>query len=629
MNPQNKDQMHPDDLRNLFIFCVLSVILYFAFDHFIQQPHRESIKRQQEATLQQSFQAPGLVNDAPQEQVLRPRTDILQDTGRVRIDNGKVKGSINLQGARIDDLALSDYFTALDKKQNVVILSPRGAEYARLVEFGWISDGKPVVLPDEKTMWRLSQGQSLTKETPVTLEWDNGHGLVFSKRFEIDENYLITVTQSVRNMGAAPVTLHPFSLVSQTGMPDHYTGNWLLHEGPIGFVGEELHEIGYSALRDSKTQEFDAAKGWTGITDKYWLIGLIPEQGPMARYSYHYSGEPPKGREKDKGLFQADTTGPAMTVETGQSASSQTRIFAGAKQVFLLEAYEEKLNIPQFNLAVNFGWFWFFSKPFFYALHFLAQHAGNVGIGIILLTLIVRSSVFPLTNASYRSFAKMKKVSPQVAELRKLYGGDKVRLQEELLKLYQSEGVNPVAGCFPIFLQIPIFFALYKVLFVTIEMRHAPFFGWIKDLSAADPSNLFTLFGLIPWDAPAYLHVGLWPCLMLVALWIQKKLNPPPQDPIQRDMANYFPIVIAYTMAKFPAGLVVYWTFSAFIGIIQQMIIMRSLGVPIHLLGQSETPPPAATTADINMSDAMAVLDQNPESPPEISPPKPKKKKKK
>jgi len=586
--PGNKDQMHPSDLRNVILFFVLASLLYFAYDSFILKPQRDALKAQRLIEAQQKQQNPekfAAGEQKPEEPEYRPRTDILQESERITLDNPKLFGSISLKGARLDDISLHEHTETLKGEDNVTILSPRGSKFSRLIEHGWVADSKTTAVPDKNTSWQVAGNSTLRPGAPVTLIWENPQGLRFERQYSIDERYMITITQRVINNSAKAVTLHPYGLISQRGTPEGLRDAWIAHEGPIGYIGEELHEINYGDLSKNGAKSFTATQGWAGVTSKYWLNALIPPQGSGARYRYSASGQTKNIKES---LFQIDYTGAALEIPAGSDAEISSRLFSGAKEVLVLEDYEKSAGIPKFNLAVNFGWFWFFSKPFFYALHFLHELIGNMGFAIILLTIAIRTAVFPLTNASYRSFAKMKKVSPQIAKIREAHKDDKKKMQEALVELYQREGVNPMAGCVPMLLQIPIFFALYKVLYVTIEMRHAPFVGWIHDLSVADPTNVFTLFGLIPWDPPAMMHIGIWPLCMMVAMLIQKQLNPPPQDKLQRDMATYFPFFLTFIMAKFAAGLVIYWTVSATIGVIQQIINMRMMGVPIHLFGESE-----------------------------------------
>ncbi|MCB1563258.1 MAG: membrane protein insertase YidC [Alphaproteobacteria bacterium] len=647
LGQNNKDQMHPDDVRNLIIFFVLAAFLYFSYDHYILSPQREALEAAKVEQAQHAAAGETVVPEAAASAVEKavPREDILARGERLSFDNGEVFGTIALRGGRLDDLSFHKYYETLEKKESVVLLAPKQTEHPRYVEYGWVAAEKGVKLPDTKTLWRVRGNTKLTKESPVTLVWDNGEGLVFERTIALDEHYMFAVTQKVTNRSGKKVTLYPYGLITQTGLPAGLQGRWIMHEGPIGFIGGKLFEKTYKEMRKEGGEDVDAQTGWIGITDKYWLTALVPGQDQDGQYNFRYTGS--RDDPDNQGRYQVDYRGAPLALESGQDAQAQTHVFAGAKQVLLLEEYQKALNIPQFDLAVDFGMFWFMTKPFFYLLHFLGKLTGNMGVAIILLTILIRGGVFPLTNTSYRSFAKMKKVSPQILELRNQYGDDKQKLQQELVKVYEKEGVNPMAGCLPIVAQIPIFFALYKTLFVTIEIRHAPFFGWIQDLSAPDPTSVFNLFGLISWDPPSFLMIGVWPCIMLVAMIIQKKLNPPPQDQLQRDMANYFPFMIAFILSGFASGLVIYWAFSAVIGVIQQMIIMRSLGVPIHLFGETkedkameeavEKGPAVHPLIEMVEDDAEEALfgdgdeadDSEGGSSKEIKKPKPKKSKKK
>ncbi|MGB4057779.1 MAG: membrane protein insertase YidC [Alphaproteobacteria bacterium] len=580
----DKDNIHPDDLRNALLFFVSILAIYYLYNYMVVKPREEALMEAKKIEQQKD---PVVIAAKP-----RPRAEVIAETPRITIDNGVIYGSIALKGGRIDDISFREFFQKLDKKDNVVLLSPKETDFVRYVEYGWVAgEGEKIAVPDADTLWSVEGNNTLAKEKPVRLVWNNGQGQRFERIFSIDENYLITVDQKVTNNAGKKITLHPYGLITQTGLPSYFEGVWISHEGAIGYIGDELVEKKYTKLWKEPEHNFEAKTGWTGITDKYWLTALLPPQGESLKYRVSRTGDLPGKQKKgepppqDMGKYQVDYTGNAIAIAPGQSGESTGRVFMGAKRVLMLQEYGQKFGIPKFDLAVDFGWFWFMTKPFFYALHYLYQIVGNMGVAIILLTVVIRSAVFPLTNASYKSFAKMQKVSPQVLELRKASGGDKKKLQEDLIKLYEREGVNPMAGCLPMLVQIPIFFSLYKALFVTIEMRHAPFFGWIKDLSAADPTNMFNLFGMINWDPPAFLHVGVWPLILMIMMYIQQRMNPPPQDPIQRDMAIYMPIMMTYIMSKFAAGLVVYWTFSALIGVIQQAIIKRSLGVPIYLFG--------------------------------------------
>lgn len=634
----NKEKMHPEDIRNLIIFGVVSIALWTMFEMFVLQPKKEAIQERQriERLIAEREAETGV--EIVSKPKVRPRDEVLSEAKRISFDNGEVFGTINLTGGRVDDLSLQQYYNTLDREEHVNLLSPRDTQHPRFIDYGWVSKSDSVRLPDAKTVWSIRGNTKLTKDNPVTLVWSNGQGLTFERTFALDEHYLFTITQNVRNNSGQNITLFPYALITQTGLPEDLTNRWLVHEGPIGYVGNELWQVKYKDLREEGRREKTADRGWIGITDKYWLTGFVPQQGATAKYRYNYV---PNIKDDDKGRYQVDYTGTAVKVAAGETGSVTTHLFAGAKEVLVLDEYEDAIDAPKFNLAVDFGWFWFMTQPFFYILHWLNLLIGNMGVAIIMLTILIRMLVFPLTNTSYRSFAKMKKVAPQITELRDKYGDDKQKLQEEIVQLYSREGVNPMAGCLPILIQIPIFFSLYKVFFVTIELRHAPFFGWIQDLSAPDPTSIFNLFGLIPYDPPSFLMIGVWPCLMLVAQLLQKQLNPPPQDKIQRDMMKYFPFLIVYIMSGFASGLVIYWTFSAYIGVLQQMWIMKSMGVPIYLFDKSaatekmdqqvEEGPDVHPLAEMAEEDLEEALFGEPEedAPKEVTPPKPKKSKKK
>lgn len=619
-----KDDMHPQDMRNLFIFCVLAVGVYFLYDGYVIKPQRAALMQAQQSQITASA---GIA--AQEEAKPRPRSEIIAEGQRIKLSNKELTGSISLQGGRIDDIALRNFYTTLEKTENIIMLSPKGSEFSRTVDYGWVAEeGSNIRVPTNDTVWRARGNAELTKDNPVTLVWNNGQGLEFERTFAIDDNFLFTITEKVTNKTGAKVTIYPYGLITQTGLPHDMDGRSMAHAGPIGYIGKELIELPYHKIPKDPSHTEQSDKGWIAITDKYWLASLIPAQGENVKYRFNYT----EGSTKENGRYQVDFTGAAETIEPGATIENTSHVFAGAKKVLMLEKYEEQIGAPHMDLAVDFGLFYFMTKPFFYALHWFGNLFGNFGVAIIIMTIVIRMAVFPLTNTSYRSFAKMKKVSPQILEMRKQHGDDKLKLQQELVKLYEREGVNPLAGCFPILVQIPIFFAFYKTLFVTIEMRHAPFFGWIHDLSAPDPTSIFNLFGLLPYSVPDFLMIGVWPCLMLVTMLIQKKLNPPPQDPIQRDMMNYFPFVVTYMLSHFASGLVIYWTFSAVISILQQMFIMRSLGVPIHLFGETEEEKKMeeAISEGPSVHPLVEMAEHEvEETVKEITPPKPKKKKKK
>ncbi|MEE8223135.1 MAG: membrane protein insertase YidC, partial [Alphaproteobacteria bacterium] len=490
---------------------------------------------------------------------------------RVRIDTPRMHGSIALTGGRLDDLTLADYRETLDPDSaEIVVLIPKGDKKAYFAEFGWVAgNGEPV--PGADTVWR-ADAKTLSLETPVTLTWNNGQGLTFSRTYAVDDKYMFTVTQKVENAGAKPATLYPYGLISRRGTPE-VSGFYIIHEGLMGVANNTLLEIDYDEIQEQGQVKDTAKGGWIGITDKYWLAALVPDQNVhvITRYSHR--------RESGDDIYQVDYLSAAMTVAPGGAATVQNRLFAGAKEVTVMDAYNEELGIDRFDLTIDFGWFYFLTKPIFYALLYINNVVLNFGISIILLTVLIKLAFFPLANKSYTSMSKMKKLTPQITSLRERFGDDKSRLNQEMMELYKRENVNPASGCLPILIQIPVFFALYKVLFVNIEMRHAPFFGWIQDLSAADPTSVFNLFGMIPFTPPDFLMIGVWPLIMGVSMFLQQKLNPQPTDPMQAKIFQFLPILFTFLLARFPAGLVIYWALNNILSMAQQWVIMRRMGI--------------------------------------------------
>ena len=501
------------------------------------------------------------------------REEALQASPRVQIETPRVRGSLALAGARFDDLWLSDYReTQEPDSPQVLLLSPVGAPGTYYAEFGWAADPKSgTAVPTAGTLWE-ADGATLTPSSPVTLRWDNGEGLSFSRTVAIDENYMFTVTQRVVNTSTAAVTLFPYALASRTGTPD-ILGFFILHEGPIGVFDETLKEVDYNDLRDDGAVEVTSTGGWIGITDKYWLVALVPDQQSEFAAGFRHSFS-------DDDKYQVDYLAGGVSIAAGSSAEVVNRLFAGAKEVATVDAYRVRDGIVRFDLAVDWGWLFFLTKPIFLAIDYLFGLIGNFGIAIIVFTMFIRVLFYPLANKSFRSMGKMRKLQPEMKRMREAYKDDRERMTKETMELYKREGVNPLSGCLPIVLQIPVFFALYKVLFVTIEMRHAPFYGWIKDLSAPDPTSLFNLFGLLPFEVPSFLLIGVWPVLMGVSMYLQQKLNPAPPDPIQQKIFMLLPFVFTFILARFPAGLVIYWTANNFLTIAQQWVIMRRVGVP-------------------------------------------------
>lgn len=598
-----------DNNRNYILAIVLSILVLVGWQYFIGMPQME---RQREAQRQQQAQqpaatqptpgtapapgaapvpgaatapaAPGTV--APAAVVSQSREQVIAATPRVAIETPRLTGSINLVGARVDDLVLATYRETVDKTSaNVILLSPQGSPIDPLnhrqpfyAEFGFVAGaGQTIAVPNAQTTWTQVGSGKLTPSSPVTLTWDNGQGLTFRRTFEIDPTYMVTVRDAVVNAGTAPATLHPYGLISRHGTPQT-SGYYILHEGLIGVFGDKgLQEVGYSAIETARTQSFKSRGGWLGMTDKYWAAALIPDQTTDTDSSFKFF--------QANGLksYQTDYLKPALTIAPGATAETATRLFAGAKEVAVVDGYANSLNVDRFDRLIDWGWFYFITKPLFTVMDWIFLKTGNFGIAILLVTLLVKGLFFPLANKSYASITMMKKVQPEMMEIRDRFADDKMKQQQELMALYKREKINPLAGCWPIVIQIPVFFALYKVLFITIEMRHAPFFGWIHDLSAPDPTSLFNLFGLLPFTVPHFLLIGVWPLIMGVTMWVQMQMNPAPTDPIQATFFKWMPIMFTFMLASFPAGLVIYWAWNNTLSVLQQAVIMRRYGVKLEL----------------------------------------------
>ncbi|MBS9477076.1 membrane protein insertase YidC [Ancylobacter radicis] len=584
--------------RNMIVAIVLSMAVLIAWQFFSGVPQMEQQRQaQQQAELQQQQAAqtagstaptPGgatAPNAAPGTAAALTRDQALARAPRVAIDTPRVVGSVNLRGGRVDDLSLKDYReTVKDDSPIIVLLSPSGGPNPFYAEFGWVPGaGSTVKVPDGQTVWSVADGARLTPDTPLELSFDNGAGLIFRRTITIDANYMFHVVDKVDNATAEPVALHPYALVSRHGTP-HTLGYYILHEGLIGVTTEGgLHEIKYADIAERKTETFASTGGWLGITDKYWAATVIPgaEEKVQARFSAAQAGPDL--------IYQTDFLGDPVTVAPGASAQTDARLFAGAKEVRVVDGYDAAYNIDRFDLLIDWGWFYFITKPLFLVIDWIYKGVGNFGVAILIVTVLLKGIFFPLANKSYASMAKMKAVQPEITALRERYGDDKMKLQQEMMAIYKKEKINPVAGCLPILIQIPVFFALYKVLFVTIEMRHAPFFGWIQDLSAPDPTTIFNLFGLIPWDPGTvpvighFLMLGVWPIIMGCTMWAQMKLNPAPPDPTQKMIFDWMPLVFTFMLASFASGLVIYWAWNNTLSVLQQSIIMRKNGVKIEL----------------------------------------------
>jgi len=594
-NPKDKKSMHPEDRRNLVIFFFVVVGLFLLYDMFIHKPHLETLRLQQQIAAEQAARpAPSSAQIAAAEEKRRllDLDEALELSQRVPIRSATVTGSLSLKGGRIDDLVLNEYFKTTARIDPISILAPSRTAYPQYADFGWISEtGASVKTPNAQTEWTLadsvdgqaSQSVTLTPDTPIILQWDNGEGLTFRRHIALDERYAFEIKDVVVNNTGSDITLFPYAMISRVGLPEMMNSSPIIHEGPIAYLNDELHEPDFKGLDKGEDKvNLNASTGWIGITEKYWFTALLPQQTETARYNIDAA----LGGQKPR--YHVDYTSAGVNIAAGETGSHSIHFFAGPKIVRMLEDYSTELNIPHFDLAVDFGIFYFMTRPFFTIVTWIGHTTGSFAMAILIFTVILRLAVFPLANKSFRSFARMRKITPQMIELREKYGKDREKLQKEIFALYQKEKVNPMAGCLPILIQIPIFFSLYKVLYMSIEMRHTPFWGWIEDMSAMDPTNIFTLFGLIPWDAPSFLVIGAWPCIMGLTLILQQKLNPPPQDPIQQKMMMFMPFMITFILAKFPAGLVIYWSWSNLLSMGQQYILMRKEGVDVNLFKRSK-----------------------------------------
>jgi YidC/Oxa1 family membrane protein insertase len=603
------------DQKNTILAIVLSALVLIVWQYFVGIPQMEKQRQQQQQQQQAQQQqpqtqplpapgqpptpqpgttaqpsappVPGQVTPppVPTQAPVHTRESVLAASPRVAVDTPRLRGSIALKGARIDDLSLTQYRTTVDlNSPPVVLLSPSGSPQPFYAEFGWVAGaGTNVKLPSADTVWTQEGSGALTAERPVTLTWDNGEGLVFRRTIAVDDKYLFTINDEVANRGGAPVTLYPFALVSRHGTPETL-GYYILHEGLIGVLGDKgLQEVTYATIADKKLMEFKVSNAWLGITDKYWAAALLPD--PAASLQARFSS----GVIGPNKTYQSDYLADAVTVAPGATSTTSTRLFAGAKEVAIVDAYDKALKLNRFELLIDWGWFYFVTKPMFWAIDWLFRYLGNFGLAILAVTVIIKFIFLPLANKSYASMAKMKAVQPQMMMIKERYADDKMKQQQAMMELYKKEQINPLAGCLPILIQIPVFFALYKVLFVTIEMRHAPFYGWIKDLSAPDPTTVFNLFGLIPWDPIAipvlgqFLHVGAWPLVMGITMWFQMKLNPAPPDPTQKMIFDWMPVIFTFMLATFSAGLVIYWAWNNALSIAQQAFIMNRHGAKIEL----------------------------------------------
>ncbi|MBB4275270.1 membrane protein insertase YidC [Rhizobium mongolense] len=576
--------------RNYFIAIALSVLIVLGWQFLYMNPRIEAQRKAQEAqkAQQQSEQtqapaaggqpAPQTSGAAPtgQAAATATREEALAKAPRIAIDTEALSGSVNLAGARLDDLKLKGYHETVDKSSPIITLfSPADTKDGYFTELGYIGSDQTGAVPGPSTVWTAPEGAKLTDKSPVTLTYTNDKGLTFARTISVDDRYMFTVTDKVTNSGSTPASISSYGRVTRYNKPTT-PSVYVLHEGFIGVIGDGLVESKYSAVEEEAVTPAKSTGGWLGITDKYWAATIVPPQKSAyeARFSHFTDGQP---------RYQADYKEDAVTVAPGQSIELKNLVFAGAKEVPVIDGYEASYQIPRFDRLIDWGWFYFITKPMFKLMDFFFRYFGNFGVAILLTTIVVKGLFFPLASKQYASMANMKRVQPKMEELKAKFGDDRMGLQQAMMQLYKEEKINPIAGCWPIALQIPVFFALYKVIYITIEMRHAPFFGWIQDLSAPDPTTIVNLFGLLPFEAPALLHLGVWPLIMGVTMFVQMRMNPTPPDPTQAMIFNWMPLVFTFMLASFPAGLVIYWAWNNTLSVIQQGVIMRRHGVKIEL----------------------------------------------
>ncbi len=559
------------DNKNVFVAIALSMSVLLFWGAFFETPRqvKEDQTIDNNRVAQEKIQNEITPNINPEKVITNiSRKDALTKVDRVLIENAKVRGSISLQGAIFDDLSFKNYKTTLDSEENVVFLNPKEIESGYYIESGWTSVGNKIAVPEVDTIWRVKGNKVLNSNDDVTLEWDNGQGLIFTKTISLDEKYLFKINQKVQNNTSSKISLYPYAQITRNKKPDDVMGFYILHEGFIGVFDGELKEDDYDDIQDKKIIR-NADNGWLGITDKYWVTAVVPPKDQNFKSTFLY---------KDNYRANYILNSP-VNINPKSSSNNEVRLFVAAKEVETVDGYAKSENIEKFDLTIDWGWFYFFTKPLFFVIDYLFKISGNFGIAIVLITLAIRIIFFPLANYSFRSMAKMKAVQPEMVRLKELHKDDKVKLQQEMMALYRKEKINPASGCLPILIQIPFFFAIYKMLFISLEMRHQPFFGWIQDLSAKDPTTIFNLFGLIPWSPPGFLIIGIWPILMGLTMYLQQKLNPAPADPIQAKIFAFFPLFLTIILAPFPSGLVVYWTVNNILTIAQQWVIMRKTKV--------------------------------------------------
>ncbi len=590
--------MQGEDNRNLLLAIALSLVVMVGWNYYYGLPklgqQRAEQQTQQSATVPGAT-SPGVAPGTPPAAVpgnlgaqaaaptglplaTMPREEALKLSPRIRIETPALIGSLALKGGRIDDLKLARYSeTVAPRSRKVELFTPSGASNAYFADFGWIAPaGQGVLVPGADTLWKAS-AEVLKPGEAVTLSWDNGQGLAFTRKISVDERYLFTIVDGVRNSGGAAVALSAYGRITHHGTPVT-AGFYVLHEGPVGYLDDKLQEMKFDELKKARSRLHARNEGgWLGFTEKYWAAALVPDQNRPFQAAFVANGDEP--------IYEAAAVAEPATLAPGAALEAGLRLFAGAKEVDAINAYGDALGIKKFDLMIDWGWFWFITQPMFQLMQVIHRLVGNFGVTILLLTVVIKGLFFPLASKSYESMAKMKAVQPELLAIQARHKEDKMAQQQAMMALYKREKINPAAGCLPILIQIPVFFALYKVLFVTIEMRHAPFFGWIRDLAAPDPTNIFNLFGLIPFTPPAMFHLGIWPIIMGISMWVQMKMNPEPTDPIQKTMFAWMPLVFTFMLGSFASGLVIYWAWNNLLSVAQQYYITKKQGGDVVLWG--------------------------------------------
>ena len=554
------------DTKNVIAAISLSAAVIILYSLFFQ-PDPATIKQNlaEQNKIENNEDTPSL--DKNEDFSKLSRADALKENDRIQFENESVVGSISLKGAAIDDLTFKEYNIELNRNEKITLLSPRNVEDGYLVESGFVSTNKNIDIPDASTVWEVSGNKRLTNNNPVKLTWSNTQGITFEKHISLDDQFLFTVKEKIINSSDKSYNFYSYGQIIRNELPE-ISGFYILHEGFLSVLDDELIEEDYDDIQEKKFTQI-AQEGFVAISDKFWVTSVIPPKGKEFKTTFDY-----------KNKFRANyISTKGIEVKANSSIEEKIQIIVAAKRVNVIDGYAENLDINKFDLAIDWGFMYFITKPLFFVLDYFFKLLGNYGLAIIAVTICIRLAFFPLANFSFKSMGKMKLLAPEMARLKELHKDDKMKLQQAMMALYKKEKVNPMSGCLPILVQIPVFFALYKVLFVTIEMRHMPFYGWIHDLSDRDPTSLFNVFGLLPWDPPSFLLIGAWPIIMGITMFIQQKLNPTPPDPIQAKIFMFFPVFLTVILAPFPAGLVIYWSFNNIFTMIQQYIVQRKMTI--------------------------------------------------